>query len=75
MSEIKLGDVVRLKSGGPLMTVITIPDHGRRVTCQWFSVENCAYEGQFPLAGLNVVHRTPEPVVVSAGDCNIGVSS
>ena len=32
------GDIVRLKSGGPLMTVTL--GGGDRVRCQWFDTEN-----------------------------------
>lgn len=31
----KIGDVVRLKSGGPAMTVMALDHQG--VTCQWFA--------------------------------------
>jgi len=36
MAEIKKGDVVRLKSGGPNMTVSSIGQKSGNVTCQWF---------------------------------------
>ncbi|MBM4042792.1 MAG: DUF2158 domain-containing protein [Planctomycetes bacterium] len=32
--ELRPGDVVQLRSGGPLMTVASIDEHG--VTCMWF---------------------------------------
>ena len=32
----KLGDVVRLKSGGPAMTVTYISDEGK-LQCEWFT--------------------------------------
>lgn len=39
MAEIKIGDIVRLKSGGPPMTVIAhlsaSPDVGGSVLCLW----------------------------------------
>jgi len=34
MADVKVGDVVRLKSGGPAMTVDFID--GEQVTCVWF---------------------------------------
>lgn len=36
MEQLKKGDVVQLKSGGPMMTVIEIDDAGR-LYCQWFN--------------------------------------
>ena len=37
MDEIKKGDIVKLKSGGPVMTVEDIKD-GKYATCVWFDV-------------------------------------
>lgn len=34
-----IGDVVRLKSGGPKMVVVKIDDDDGRLTCRWFSDE------------------------------------
>ncbi|MDP8208157.1 MAG: DUF2158 domain-containing protein [Candidatus Electryonea clarkiae] len=36
MSQIKPGDVVRLKSGGPKMSVQWINDEVNQVNCTWF---------------------------------------
>lgn len=33
---IKLGDVVKLKSGGPAMTVLSIIHSGLTTKCTWF---------------------------------------
>jgi uncharacterized protein YodC (DUF2158 family) len=40
------GEKVRLKSGGPTMTV---RKHGKggEVTCQWFTTDNLLHEGEF----------------------------
>jgi uncharacterized protein YodC (DUF2158 family) len=35
MDEIKIGDTVRMKSGGPTMTVRDIKD-GKLARCEWF---------------------------------------
>lgn len=44
MSQFKVGDTVRLKSGGPVMTVYTASGesdtHGEGVDCCWFNVKN-----------------------------------
>jgi uncharacterized protein YodC (DUF2158 family) len=56
MEEIKPGDVVRLKSGGPLMTVSHIdpPDEygPAQARCSWFDdKKECS--GIFPMHALN----------------------
>jgi uncharacterized protein YodC (DUF2158 family) len=33
---LKVGDVVRLKSGGPVMTVSATAMNGRQLICAWF---------------------------------------
>jgi uncharacterized protein YodC (DUF2158 family) len=37
--QFKPGDTVRLKSGGPLMTVHSIESHGA-IWCEWFDQKN-----------------------------------
>lgn len=37
-TSFKVGDIVQLKSGGPEMTVQTLPStHNQYYTCQWFA--------------------------------------
>ena len=35
--ELKIGDVVQLKSGGPTMTIKSIDKSGGSIHCQWFA--------------------------------------
>jgi uncharacterized protein YodC (DUF2158 family) len=61
MTSINIGDVVRLKSGGPLMTVKTFTtanvfsapeapkDH---VQCQWFDEKQICKIGRFAVSAL-----------------------
>ena len=54
MSEIKLGSVVRLKSGGPEMTVSGVHSDGRAF-CTWFVQGKASGKqefGGFPLVSL-----------------------
>jgi len=34
--KLKIGDVVKLKSGGPDMTIKSIDESGTFIRCQWF---------------------------------------
>lgn len=40
MDQIKKGDVVQMKSGGPLMTVTNIGGNGDSAYCEWFDATN-----------------------------------
>ena len=65
MEQITLGSVVKLKSGGPQMTVMaygTKMEFGRilalqvedkeQLKCQWFDSTGTLQEGVFPIASL-----------------------
>ncbi|TDB32569.1 DUF2158 domain-containing protein [Stenotrophomonas sp. TEPEL] len=43
--EFKLGDKVKLKSGGPVMTVSSVSDKG--VECQWFDPKGKLHKESF----------------------------
>jgi uncharacterized protein YodC (DUF2158 family) len=53
-NEIKVGDVVQLKSGGPRMTVNSIGnDNGvMSAWCSWFDNKNVEKSGVFPVTSL-----------------------
>ena len=64
MSEIKNGDTVRLKSGGPLMTVAGIGKYGmgasdEKAKCTWFD-KNEYREKDFHLHLLEIVNDVNE---------------
>lgn len=55
MSNFKPGDVVQLKSGGPLMTIENVGNYGgvAKAHCQWFDgPKSCA--DTFPLSSLEL---------------------
>ncbi|MBY6206902.1 MULTISPECIES: YodC family protein [Halomonas] len=52
-----VGDIVKLKSGGPEMTVRNLPREGGVVyTCQWFAGKKLE-QGQFPEDSLEKVEK------------------
>lgn len=52
-----VGDIVKLKSGGPGMTVRQVPRDGARTyTCQWFAGKKLE-QGQFPEGSLEKVEK------------------
>ena len=55
MEEIKVGTIVQLKSGSPLMTVVLVRDN-EQVVCKWFE-QNKSNEETFPKAALDSYHE------------------
>jgi uncharacterized protein YodC (DUF2158 family) len=53
MADLKPGDRVRLRSGGPLMTVHTI--NGETIDCQWFDNVGTLHSAAFPLYMLTII--------------------
>jgi uncharacterized protein YodC (DUF2158 family) len=59
-TELKIGDVVRLKSGSPFMTVVAFGKDGQsnaRVTCTWFDKDQHEQTGIFPIDAVEVTSR------------------
>ena len=54
-SPIKIGDTVRLKSGGPIMTVFAI--EGGDAYCEWFSGDKST-KGRFNLLTLEKAQKS-----------------
>ncbi len=49
------GEIVQLKSGGPLMTVIKVED-AKHITCMWYAQEQGEFHTQaFEQAWLDIV--------------------
>lgn len=61
---LKLGDVVRLNSGGPDMTVTKI--NGNRAETSWHSSANTIENGDFPIVGLILLMPCSNPVAEAA---------
>lgn len=65
MSEFKAGDIVRLKSGGPEMTVnnLHVEETGQvRVYCSWFAetkTKSTSKKDNFPDTSLELVNPKP----------------
>jgi uncharacterized protein YodC (DUF2158 family) len=51
MSQLKVGDVVRLKSGGPAMTIEQV--HADKALCSWFEGSK-THKQMFPLQALEL---------------------
>jgi uncharacterized protein YodC (DUF2158 family) len=61
----KIGDVVRLKSGGPPMTVTSVEmgegEAGYVIFCIWFNAKGNEKSGHYPAATLVLVDETQAP--------------
>ncbi|WP_398482298.1 YodC family protein [Tardiphaga sp.] len=58
MADFKEGDMVRVKSGGPTMTVNYIrPDEGREIQCVWFNHENTVWTVKYEVFNPNVLKK------------------
>jgi uncharacterized protein YodC (DUF2158 family) len=59
MNKFSTGDIVRLKSGGPTMTVDKHSEYGGDVVCQWFAGSKLSIGG-FPEGALVKVEDEEE---------------
>ena len=59
MHNFKNGDVVRLKSGGPKMTIYSVDGVGIEtgIFCKWFVNENESKEGLYQPEMLEIVNQ------------------
>jgi uncharacterized protein YodC (DUF2158 family) len=60
----QIGDVVKLKSGGPRMTITGTsvgPDRPTLFNCNWFDKDDHEQSGSYPAAALNDARPTAEP--------------
>jgi uncharacterized protein YodC (DUF2158 family) len=54
-ANFEVGNIVKLKSGGPDMTVQTVPEgSGSHYSCQWFAGKKLE-SGRFPADSLELV--------------------
>jgi uncharacterized protein YodC (DUF2158 family) len=52
-NKYKEGDLVQLKSGGPIMTVTDVASSGQHVHTKWFSGKKLE-AGHFPMSALEL---------------------
>lgn len=57
---LRVGDVVRLKIGGPKMSIATVDEHVSRYMCHWFNKNNELTCGNFHKKQLVLVADTPD---------------
>ena len=57
--NIKVGDMVALKSGGPTMTVASVDElHGQLTAwCDWFDEKNKTTRHAFPVTSLRIIEE------------------
>jgi uncharacterized protein YodC (DUF2158 family) len=58
-SDFSIGDIVKLKSGGPDMTVQSTPTKDDLLFAQWFAGKKLE-QGRFPVSSLQLVPKVAE---------------
>lgn len=56
----QIGDVVRLKSGGPKMTILAMDE--TQATCAWFNRNGRNQSDDFPLVAIEVFIERAVPI-------------
>lgn len=51
-TEFTIGDVVRLKSGGPVMTILDLGWNPLSAKCGWFAADGRYFQGVLPVTAL-----------------------
>ena len=59
MPELKVGDVVQLKSGGPKMTIANTKANPAGILCTWFDAAEVK-SSRFPAEALQQAKRSPK---------------
>ena len=62
MAELKVGDVVQLKSGGPKMTIADTKPNPAGILCTWFDKAEVK-SSRFPPQSLGPIKSSPEKSV------------
>lgn len=58
MADFKVGDVVLLRSGGPKMTITSLPSqHFSGILCEWFDRTGVPAQARFPAESLKKVRQ------------------
>jgi uncharacterized protein YodC (DUF2158 family) len=60
LDELKIGDVVKLHSGGPSMTVTGYPTAADTVHCEWFDSAGNHYRREFHQDALDLCQKPQE---------------
>lgn len=55
--DLAVGDVVELKSGGPLMTIYNFNNDRTKALCEWFNVTGGVYEHKEHLFRVDVLKK------------------